>query len=181
MKIYELESQANKYDYFVIGDDKVVDQMLFDYKFDGNRVAHRWQPVKVKIDEKDERPCDKPTFSYGPVFSRRALDILGDIIGSNVEILPLIYEKGDYYLINVINLLDCINYEKAQYIPFSSGRPMRFVQYSFKENLVKSVDIFKIVEFPKVTVFVSEKFKEVVTKNKLTGFKFIEVWDSEKE
>ena len=44
---------------------------------------------------------------------------------------------------------------------------------------LKKHNIFKIVDEPRRGPFVSEEFKEAVEKNKLTGFKFELVWDSE--
>lgn len=40
-------------------------------------------------------------------------------------------------------------------------------------------DIFKLIDEPRRSPFVSEKFKKAVEDNNLTGFKFELVWDSE--
>nr|WP_159036303.1 hypothetical protein [Clostridium botulinum] len=41
--------------------------------------------------------------------------------------------------------------------------------------------IFKVCEYSKIFVFVSDEFKNLVESSGLKGFLFIEVWDSEKD
>ena len=138
-------------------------------------------PVERMEPEKALPLSDAPGFTI-PVFSKRALDVLLLCIQDCVEILELVFEEQQYFGINVISVLDVVDYERAKYIKFqSSGRIMVFTKYAFKEcDDLKEHPIFKLVDEPRREPFVSETFKDLVVKNKLTGFKFELVWDSEK-
>ena len=57
---------------------------------------------------------------------------------------------------------------------------MSFKKYSFIPNAVDGVPLFKITDEKVRYAFVSDAFKETVEKNKLTGFVFRLVWDSDK-
>lgn len=50
-----------------------------------------------------------------PVFSKRALECLESLISKYVEILPLDFNKKEYLVINLITVLDAIDYEKSSY------------------------------------------------------------------
>ena len=92
------------------------------------------------------------------------------------------YSKERYYAINVVQVIDCIDYKKAECIRFkSSNRVMDFTKYAFKPEMVKGKHIFKIPEHPRAYVLVSDEFRNRVLNSGLEGFHFEELWDSEKE
>ncbi|WP_407712621.1 imm11 family protein [Clostridium botulinum] len=96
--------------------------------------------------------------------------------------VPLSYDKGDYSVINVTNVKDCVDYEKAEVKRFKgSDKIFRFIKYAFKPESIKNEHIFKVCEYSKIFVFVSDEFKNLVESSGLKGFLFIEVWDSEKD
>ena len=98
----------------------------------------------------------------------------------NAEILPLDCEDGDFFAINVVNVLDCIDYEKSKYKTFRDGkRIMRFIKYAFCEEKLDGVNLFKIKDGVLKRPFVSEEFRKRVIDNNLIGFKFELAWDSE--
>lgn len=182
MKVWELETDANNYDYFTIPDDEEEEKLLFDYCFDGNPIADRWKPITVEVIEESKR-SDTPTFKPGaPVLSENAIMKLQDLIKGVVEVLPLNYSKEQYYAINVLDVVDCIDYDKAKCKMFGDGkRVMRFIEYSFKPEIIQNKHIFKIPELCKSCVLVSDEFRNRVLKSGLDGFAFHELWDSEGE
>lgn len=108
--------------------------------------------------------------------------MLRDLLINNAEILPLDYEEGDFYAINVVNVMDCIDYEKLKYKTFRDGkRIMRFTKYVFDEGKIEGANLFKIKDEPLKRPFVSDEFRKRVFENYLTGFKFELAWDSEQE
>ena len=60
--------------------------------------------------EKGLELSDAPGFTI-PVFSRRAWECLEPLISKNVEILPLDFNEKEYFGINVITVLDAIDYD----------------------------------------------------------------------
>ena len=180
MKIWKLKSEVDKYDNL----EPVKDFSVEEYwRFDGHELKWGWIPLTVRRmePEKNLPLSDIPGGFPIPVLSKRALEVLQPYLQDSVEILELVFDEGDYYGINVIAVLDVVDYEKAKYINFNnSNRIMVFTKYAFKEcEELNSHHIFKIVDEPRRGPFVSEEFKEAVKKNKLTGFKFELVWDSE--
>lgn len=178
MKIWQLDADVNNYDNLTT----VKKEDLSKFDFDGSSQIDSWEPIAVKAIEVIQF-SDFPGLSSGaPVMSGKAVNALSELMGSNVEILPLCYIQGKYYVINVTEVLDCINYDKAEYKLFSSSnRIMRFIKYSFKECIIKDKHIFKIVDEPHRRPFVSDKFRQIVLDEGLTGFDFKLIWDSEVE
>ncbi|WP_139796394.1 imm11 family protein [Sporomusa malonica] len=151
-------------------------------RFDGRKLADTWTPIAVRVIE-DRKKSDTPGLSGGvPVFTPMAIAVLKDLMGDTVEVLPLRCRKGEYYAINVLDVVNCIDYEKADFERFkSSGRIMLFNKYAFKPECVKGKHIFKIIDEPVRRPFVSDEFRNSVLENGLVGFKFELVWDSESE
>lgn len=106
--------------------------------FDGRTKKDEWDPIKVKrIYNRDF--SNTPGFSpHIPVFDEQAIDVLDDLLLENVEILPLECKDGRFYAINVIKVIDCINYKKSKYKTYRDGkRIMRFTKYVFYEEKVR--------------------------------------------
>ena len=104
------------------------------------------------------------------------------IASKNVEILPLDFNEKEYLGINVITVLDAIDYEKSIYKTYRDGkRIMAFKKYVFLPTVIENVSMFKILDEKTRYAFVSDEFKQTVEKNNLLGFKFKLVWDSENE
>lgn len=179
MNIWKVSADANNYDNLTMCDEKEWDRFM-EYQFDGRALKESWKSFEVKEIEEIRRgdlPC---LFGAILVFSNKAINVLSDFLNGNAETLPISYDKEDYFIINVTNVKDCIDYDKADVKRFkSSGKIMRFIKYAFIPERVKDEHIFKIDGYSKGCVFVSDKFKNVVESNGLQGFLFEEVWNSE--
>lgn len=181
MRIWQLHFEVDKYDNLIPVKGFSADEIQ---SFDGRRKKETWKPLPVKRMEPQKKLelGDAPGFTI-PVFSKKALEVLYPMIQNSVEILELQLSEEEFYGINVISVLDVIDYSKSQYRTFSDGkRIMAFQKYVFRmsEELVKN-DMFKIIDERRRRAFVSDKFKQTVEENNLTGFKFKLVWDSEQE
>ncbi|MCG3797071.1 imm11 family protein [Bacillus toyonensis] len=157
MKIWELKSSFDGYQSF---------QLLSLEEGNQSDFPHFWGEVGT------------------PMVSEKAKQFLESMLGNNVEFLPLIHNvTGEvYYIINVLNAIDAIDYEKAILKKLRSGLVIDFKKYAFLPNMVKNQTIFKvylneILHIP--SVFVSDEFRNAVLKSDLKGFEFVEVWDSE--
>ena len=182
MKIWELELDWDKYDNL----QPVVDWSLEMIRsFDGRKKLQEWEPIEVErlepekgLDLADNMWISTPV----PVFSEKAKQLVEGILGDTVEFLPTISTEGEFWLVNVTTVLDCVDYEKSEIIRFkSSGRIMDIKKFVFFEEKVKGIDMFKIKEMPLQFPFVSDRFKELIESSDLTGFGFRLLWDSEAE
>lgn len=179
MKIWKLNFELDLYDNFVPEKEFTVEVI---HSFDGREKLKNWIPIKVKRMEPEKNLIlsDAPGFLF-PVFSEKALGCLYPLIKNYVEVLPLEFEENNYFGINIINVLDAIDYKKSDYKTFRDGkRIMVFKKYAFLPYVVRNMPIFKITDEKTRYAFVSSKFKKIVQDNGLTGFKFELVWDSEK-
>lgn len=179
MKIWILDCDVDNYENLTWKEELGIDYIQ---SFDGTEKIKNWNPMKVKR-MYDRKFSNTPGLSpHIPVFDEKAIGVLDDLLIGNAEILPLDCEEGSFYAINVINVIDCIDYEKSQYKTFRDGkRIMRFIKYVFTERKIEGVNLFKIKDEPLKRPFVSEEFRKRVVDNDLTGFKFELAWDSEQD
>ena len=177
LKIWKLWSYGEPYD-----DLEMVEPMTFEERqsFDGRSKINDWIPRKVqKMDSNSNLVLGDYSGYLFSAMTKRAVNILLPLMKENVEVLPLKCEYGEYYLINIITVLNCIDYEHAKYKMFSDQkRIMRFETYSFFEDKINQTHIFKIIDEPVRKPFVSDTFKNAVEEAGLTGFRFELVWDS---
>lgn len=153
--------------------------------FDGRILQDSWKIVEF-VPTKDEKGQkrefgDVSSWLSVPLFQGEAIDKLKPLIGDSIEILPINVAEKDYKIINVIKVLDCIDYDNAEVKRLPSGGVLRFLKYAFQKDVVENEHIFRIKEKPGSRLFVSDDFKKVVEENNLTGFKFELVWDSEEQ
>lgn len=179
MKIWILDCDVDTYENLTWKKELDIN---FVQSFDGMKKLKDWKPVQVKR-MYGRTFSNTPGLSpHIPVFDKKAINVLSDLLEGNAEILPLDCEDGFFYAINVINIMDCIDYERSKYKTFRDGkRIMRFVTYVFNEEKIKGMHLFKIKDEPLKRPFVSDKFRKKVIDNNLTGFKFELAWDSEQK
>ena len=110
------------------------------------------------------------------IINEKAYKILYPYLKNHSQIFRLKNENKIFYVINVIDVIDCLDYEKSELKLFpSSGRVMRVIKYAFRTEKLKNATIFKLPEFPNGISYVTEEFKKIVEENNITGFKFKEL------
>lgn len=119
-------------------------------------------------------------FNTDPMaLSRRALDVLLPHIGSAVQVVPLTFDEGEYALLNIVNLLDALDFEKSEKTFYRADGTLKdIVSHAFRPEIVRDEWIFKI---PQTTrrAFVTQRFVDLVQEAGLTGFDFEELWSDE--
>ena len=177
MKIYKLD--------FDVNNDKSIqlcEDVSYDYyqMFNGTSIKKNWKTLKVKYyeDDKELKNGDAPGFNI-PVLKQKAFNYLFPLINGNVEILTLQLNDETLYGINVLNVIDAIDYDSSVYRTYRDGkRIMAFKKYGFREDMIKNKNIFKITDLPRGDIFVSEEFYKTIRDNNLEGFKLVLVYDS---
>jgi hypothetical protein len=153
----------------------VIREKYFPNDFNGSFISD-WEDVNITFETKKMR--DTIHIGSGMVaFSEKAVEIMMPFLNGNVQILPLVHPTQKYYLLNVTNVIDALDYDNSEFLKLRSGKKVKVKQYVFKEDFVINQDIFKIKQFTS-DVYVSDRFRQSVIDNKLTGFNFIELWDS---
>lgn len=144
MKIWQLSFELDDYDNLVPIKEFTVEEIQ---SFDGRSHLRQWKPVQVKRmePEKGLELSDAPGFTI-PVFSRRAWECLEPLISKNVEILPLDFNEKEYLGINVITVLDAIDYEKSIYKTYRDGKELWHLKVCFLPTVIENVSMFKILD-----------------------------------
>lgn len=151
-----------------------------------------WEPVSIRFMQSDEPGVEisdgevpnellpvgdfVPIIGGIPIFSRRSVETLSDLIAGDVELLEVNCpsESGSFYAVNVVKIVDCLDPKLAR-IGLGPGGIPRIWQYAFKPSCLQGIHMFKLVQDPVVSIYVSEEFKRRVEASQLTGFKFEEL------
>ena len=151
----------------------------------GLPVSDEFRFVKLERDKSKTREtefmdCSKLWITTGIVlFNQKAKDCLEGVFGDYVEFVPAKYQDDIYYIVNVLNIIDGLNYEKSEFEKRDNGRPYSINKFSLRPNIVNNISIFKLFleeSIYSTEIFVSQEVKDIVEANGLTGFSFEEVW-----
>lgn len=180
MKIWKLDFDLDNYDNLTFANRKSIEDIQ---SFDGRTKKEIWDTPKVlRLEPEKMLPLsDAPgLYAHLPVFNKRAIKILSRLIENDTEILPLENNEDEFFAINVLKVLDCIDYNKSEFKTFSDGkRIMRFIRYSFIPCRLDDCNIFKIIDEKISRPFVTDCFRDEVISSNLKGFIFKQVWNSD--
>lgn len=177
MNIWKLGFEVDQYDNLTSKPEMGISELQ---SFDGRSKKEHWIPrTLVRLEPEKMLPLSNAPgfFPHIPVFDKRAVEILNGYLSDAAEILPVKSDEGEFYIINVTCVMDCIDYKRSKYRTFPhSGRIMIFQSYAFREEVLNGIHIFKIKEEPRRGPFVTDDFRDCVKNNGLSGFKFQLVW-----
>jgi len=149
-------------------------------KFKGESKCDEWWPIKLDTLEQNTY-SDFPHYIIGkPILSEKVKCILELYIKDEVELLSLIHAEQSIYMVNVINILDCVDWKRSDVSWFEEEYFLGFNKLVFNFTKIPSnTYIFKIKETAETCVYITESFKELVENNHLQGLDFSVVYDSE--
>jgi len=166
--VYGLRSRANETASLQTG------LQYFHTHFIGETMSSEWSPPELTVLNKSKPLKDFISFELtAPPVSQRAKEALEPLIGLYCEFLPLIRLKNiDYYAINVLHVVDCIDREKSKilYSPVDPERILTVSEYRFIESKIPDVPIFKALASNEP--FVRRDFVDCVIDNLLTNAVF---------
>ena len=142
--------------------------------FDGRSHKDIYKPIKFKMTKEIESkfPIADIQTGYLPICSEKAKKVIEDICNENeVEFLPCGLEGTNekFYILNILGLEDCVDYEKSKYkhYPSNPNKIMFFEHIEFNETVNRK--FFRIKDLPYCYYFISEEAKEKLEKSGLTG------------
>ena len=144
--------------------------------FDGRSHKEIYKHTTFTMTKQTEKKYPISDFSGGyiPICSAKTKKLLEKICDANeVEFLPCRLEgtENQYYILNVLGLEDCVDYNKSQFKTFpSSNKIMFFEHIEFKKDVKKH--IFRIKDLPYCHYFISEETKNLLENSNLQGLKF---------
>lgn len=147
----------------------------------GEPLADKWWPRAFTLKKSRKKLgnlCCSNAGSY-LILDHPSVEKLKPVLG-NAEILPLNCDFGDYWCVNIIDVVDCIDYENSDYTPIHENEyPPRFSscrKLAFLPEKLAGHHLFKNAS-QRGYMYADDVFVEAVKKNKITGFKFIPVWE----
>jgi hypothetical protein len=175
----------------VLDDVQLLDMNLEDQRTifegrvgSGNRVDSLWIPPKCgrfkkARSGKPEDLCDI-TFVLAhadvPLFSRKAKEVFEPLLGEQAQWLALDFEDCEYWMLNLLRLVE-IDEDKSEIRRFPSGKTSLITRYEFNKKDVANEWLFK-TKIHTFRVHCTDRVRELVEKEGLTGFWFRPLWDS---
>src|SRR5215204_1587306 len=182
MKIYTLGAELDHY--FSLTYVKKADIRKVTTSFNGKSMIGDWTSIETKVFVEEDgftrQLCDFPSFgAIPPVFSAQAIESLKDLLLPNGEILPLTFEgkKNMYFAFNTTTIIDALNEEHSKLKRFSDSGVMWIDKYEFFPEKLVGAKIFKIPQLVQSLVYVTDEFVKSVNEAKLTGFRFVLIWN----
>ncbi len=156
-------------------------------KFIVGEVCHDWNGRFVFFYDRCEGsiPTDYLANDKGWfVVSRKLKDVMNSL-NTEIQFFPVkIYEKNtnnllnEYYIANIIRVVDALCLEKSKYFTTEIpriGTIYTVSKYGIYAKKTENSDIFKLKAHQNIPIFVSEKFKQHIEDNNITGIDLIEV------
>lgn len=179
MNVYILDADVNNYRGLVYENDDIVE---FNRRFDGRSLKKVWTG-KEKFGFVAPRlpKGDTPGLSsHIPVFNQKAAKALADFVDPSGELLPITCGGEKFFLFNVTRLVSALDETNSDLERFSDGRIMLIRRYAFRTAKLSSVIVFKLPQKPLACAYVTDPFVQRVKAAGLRGFKFRQVWSSDK-
>lgn len=137
----------------------------------------KWEPVQMVTKRKGTK-SDCAKFIFGEaVFNKKAVDLLRPLIEEQAEFLPLLHEEHELFYVNVTSRQDFVDMSNPVQQKISIGFFSEYV-HILPNKIDTSIHIFRMPQH-KSRIYVSDTFKSEVEKNKLKGFEFVLIWDTE--
>jgi hypothetical protein len=179
MNVYILDADVNKYrGIHYVKEEEVVE---FNRRFNGKPLKGKWKGDEKFAFVPGRLPKgDTPGLSsHIPVFNHKAVTVLRDFLDQSGEILPIICDGEKYFLFNVTRVIDSLDGPNCELKLFDDGEIMYIDRYSFIEQRLIGIDIFKLPQRPLGWVYATDPFVDRVRAAGLKGFEFPLVWSSD--
>jgi hypothetical protein len=206
MNVYELarekdEEGFDRYQQLIVADLQVSNKLEEYESRDGwfdNRQPIRECWFSVPVEEWEytysHTPGDYPLVNgfpndvITPFFSQKAADELADLLEGNGELLPLVYEFGQYYAFNITCEVEALDEELSEFKLYSelhenllANTPdfLCLARHVFYPDKVVDLNIFMLPHRNRYNVpLVTDRFVQRVQEANLKGFSFKLLWSS---
>ena len=144
--------------------------------FDGTPLKDIYTKLSFDMTRKSEAYFPIADYTNGgvPICSEKMKNIIESIANKDeIEFLPCTLESVNetYYILHILNSIDCVDYEKSKFTKFpSSGRIMFFDHIEFKEKI--NSHFFRLKDLSNDFYFISEEAKNLLEKSELKGLIF---------
>jgi hypothetical protein len=179
MYVYKLRADSDHYKALIMPGG---DLFKFAGRFKGQPMGTLRGHERIRLDP-DTKSCPKGDFPSlipsVPVFSRRALEHLQDLLEGNGEAFRVIIAGDEYFLFNVTRVVDALDESRSELRRFDDGTVYFIGNHTFFMDKLVGLAIFRIPQLTDSDIFVTDTFVERVNSARLNGFWFPLVWSTE--
>lgn len=188
MIVYEVMHESNKYKSLLF-EDGIVEYKHPLLQFDGTAVAEVWKPPGVWCHYPKKKAGDFWGIgsSCVPAVTRAAFPHIQTHIEMAGEALGLEYEGVELLILNVTEVINCLDHAKAQWRDNGDGTRRLNIDagYHFMPERFSESSLFRLPETCRSSRLYcversgdpEEDFKAAVDAAKLTGLKFTQIWE----
>ncbi len=183
MEVYKIKPDVNQFQSFLPVDDAIWKTDVL--KFDGNSKLQTWQPPPVYVLYPKKALGNFFRISAGAfAFDSAADEMIRGVCEMAGELLPLPYKGETYFVLNVLECIDCLDGDSSKWTLTAGGDRIGVAKYMFYKNRFSESSIFKIPETARgelLTVSGRDEdveFKSIVERAGLKGILFEKVWQS---
>lgn len=186
MKVYEVRHESNKYKTLLF-EEGIVEFKHPLLKFDGEPVADRWSPPGVGCHSPKKKAGD--FWGIGsccvPAVTRAAYPLVQTHAEMGGEILPLTFEGVELLILNVTEVINCLDHEKCKWHDDGVTRRLNIdAGYHFRPERFSESSLFRLPETCRSTRLYcversgdpEEDFKAAVESANLKGLQFKLIW-----
>jgi hypothetical protein len=133
-----------------------------------------WKPLILEGDIKQyhDYPCIIDSF---PAFSARAVNLIGDFLVNNGELLPIVHSSGTYYFYNCTTVRNTLDLKNTHFNKIGDSFLPDINSLSFDESTLDNLVIFRERRLPSI-LFCTDRFKDRFESAGLQGMVFAKTW-----
>ncbi len=177
MKVYILLAASNSYKCLEMAGGDLFE---FSGQFKGIPLKSLFKGAELRFSPENLPKGDYPSLIPSvPVFSRKAITVLRDLLENSGELFRVLCSKEEYFLFNVTRLTDALDETNSECARFDDGRIFDIERHSFFPEKLPGLIIFKLEQHPLGSVYVTEPFVQRVKSTGLKGFGFQLVWSND--
>ncbi len=115
-----------------------------------------------------------------PLFSNKFLSVIESFGIDNIQKYNAVLKTADgksisgYSAINIVGLVECVNFDESEFIPGSEPPLMRFKRLVLDSSKAKNFDFFRLGEHS-LHIIISEKLKNALDEANLVGYSLIPI------
>lgn len=188
MRVYQVRCDVNQFQSFDVDTDNWDGDILSLLTFDCVERAAAWSapPVFVLHPRKKKGNC----FAFAPgafAIDQTAFEQLADLLEMSGELLPLQHQGETYYVVNVLECVNCLDEDNTQWIyGNTTGVKIGIRSHVFYRTRFTETPLFKIPATSKAQILTVEgladpegEFKGRVEQCGITGLEFDLLWSDE--
>lgn len=184
MNVWEVYNSLNNGYYYLDVDEKEYFDIFQFNIFDGNPLLNQWTPVHAElkreaVNGKALLPTDMPYLGKGYfAVQDRFLSKWDAICKGSYEKLRLLSEDGDFSLINITNVIDCLDLKNMNYKVYKGNktRIQKVDKFIFVKKQIENEVVFKIQNYSIGHIFCTDIFKNQMEKEGIKGLHYEKVW-----